>query len=182
MQVNVNICYKNNDFPGRIENKTKIKRNLEEKDFIYWLQSAQLVDPIGTTKLRNTVLDLSAQNYTEWSTQQWTSCYAEPTASYHPPFLITIFLWKLVLTWLKFMFFPDSYKTWFIQKKWKINGIAQPLWKAGRIIKVGNLSNDQLHICCTKWIWSNIFLYQLCIVNNSQQSHIAILCLQENYS
>jgi hypothetical protein len=163
-----------------IENKTKINGNLKEKDFIYWLQSTKLVDPIGTTTLRNTVLDLSTQNYTEWSTQQWTSCYAEPTVSYLPPFWITIFLWKLVFTWLKFMFFPD--KTWFIQKNWNSNGFAQPLWKAGRIITVGNVGNSQLHICCTKGIWLNIFLYQLCIVNSSQQSHIAILCLQENYS
>ena len=118
--MNVNICYKNSDFPGRIENKTKIKRNLKEKDFIYWLQSTQIVDPIGTTMLRNSVLDLSTVNYIEWFIQQWTSCYAEPTVSYLPPFWITIFLWKLVFTWLKFMFFPDSYKTLFLKKTEKL--------------------------------------------------------------
>jgi len=67
-------------------------------------------------------------------------------------------------------------------KKFKNYCFAQPLWKARRIITVGNLSKNQLHIGCTKWIWWNIFMYQFCIVNNSQRSHIAIMCLQENYS
>ena len=75
-------------FCGRIENETKIKRNLKEKDFIYWLPSTQLVDPKGTT-LRNTILDLSTIKYTEWSIQQWTSCYAEPIVSFLPSFLLS---------------------------------------------------------------------------------------------
>jgi hypothetical protein len=31
-------------------------RNLKEKNFIYWVLSTQLVDPAGTTQLRDTVM------------------------------------------------------------------------------------------------------------------------------